>query len=509
MSIRGLAFLGFGALLGSALLAGCGGGGSGNSRMQEIQCDDGVDQDRDGLTDCEDPDCRGTAACGGPDNAETDCSNGLDDDDDGSTDCLDRDCADSAECTGVEVCDDGTDNDEDGLTDCNDSDCADDASCTGIEICDDGTDNDQDGYTDCNDSDCSASAYCNGPEICDDGVDNDQDGYTDCGDTDCATEPGCAPADCVAGQCLCLAPGVISLPSDSLSGVLTTTDAQGGPRTTSSYYDAYEFTATAGEAATFELIDGDFDTYLYLIGPDCTSVAYNDDGGVGTLSLLSHTFTTSGTYTIVVTQYSSGTGAYTLEVRPGPTSTYEVDCGNGVDDDDDGYVDCNDGDCTGTADCIEANCANGVDDDSDGYVDCGDSDCTADAACASSSCTTGVCYCAEPTSISLTSDSVNGVLAASDATGGPRGATYYYDAYQFTASAGQTATFELVAGDFDTYLYLIDPNCTQVALNDDGGSGLLSLISYSFTTSGTYTIVVTQFGAGTSYLGAYTLQISP
>ena len=44
-------------------------------------CDDTVDDDGDGLTDCADPDCSRSSDCN-----EDDCGNGLDDDGDGETD---------------------------------------------------------------------------------------------------------------------------------------------------------------------------------------------------------------------------------------------------------------------------------------------------------------------------------------------------------------------------------------------------------------------------------------
>jgi len=53
-------------------------------------CNDGRDQDCDGLVDCSDPDCCGDAAC-----AETTmarCANGIDDDCDALSDCRDPDC---------------------------------------------------------------------------------------------------------------------------------------------------------------------------------------------------------------------------------------------------------------------------------------------------------------------------------------------------------------------------------------------------------------------------------
>lgn len=58
-----------------------------------------------------------------------------------------------------------------------------------------------------------------------------------------------------------------------------------------------------------------------------------------------------------------------------PGGCKETKCSDGQDDDEDGQVDCVDPDCQGTADCKESNCADGVDNDSDGLVDCKDPDC--------------------------------------------------------------------------------------------------------------------------------------
>jgi len=92
--------------------------------LTETQCDDTQDNDGDGKTDCDDPDCSGLDGC--PE-AETDCTNGLDDDDDGDTDCDDPDCSDDVNCP--EDCEDGVDNDGDGDLDCSDSECTGEANC--------------------------------------------------------------------------------------------------------------------------------------------------------------------------------------------------------------------------------------------------------------------------------------------------------------------------------------------------------------------------------------------
>lgn len=168
---------------------------------KESNCTDGIDNDSDGATDCDDSDCATDSACTTPTVTETSCTDEIDNDGDGATDCGDSDCtADSACITTTESsCTDGIDNDGDVLSDCDDSDCATDSACTtptGTETsCTDGVDNDSDSYLDCNDSDCVADAACvttSTETSCSDSVDNDGDGLVDCDDSDCALDSGCS-----------------------------------------------------------------------------------------------------------------------------------------------------------------------------------------------------------------------------------------------------------------------------------------------------------------------------
>ena len=62
--------------------------------MDPEACDDGIDNDLDGLTDCDDPDCDFDLACAVPEV----CDDGLDNDLDGATDCADSDCSAAPEC---------------------------------------------------------------------------------------------------------------------------------------------------------------------------------------------------------------------------------------------------------------------------------------------------------------------------------------------------------------------------------------------------------------------------
>ena len=86
------------------------------------------------------------------------CDNGVDDNGNGLADCLDSQCWTAAAC--VERCAGGNDEDRDGLVDCRDAaDCASDPACV-ERACGDAADNDRDGATDCDDWDCIASPDC-------------------------------------------------------------------------------------------------------------------------------------------------------------------------------------------------------------------------------------------------------------------------------------------------------------------------------------------------------------
>ncbi len=165
-----------------------------------LLCTDGLDNDKNGLVDCEDPGCKqmGTALSPGP----------------GATVCAGV-IGDNTTENNIYVCSDGKDNDGDGFVDCNDNSCKQTAACcvspmpeNTAEACSDGIDNDCDGYADCQDYSCKggnskdtqatpeAIEYCrsvncpivgdeNTLEACSDGIDNDCDGYADCKDRSC------------------------------------------------------------------------------------------------------------------------------------------------------------------------------------------------------------------------------------------------------------------------------------------------------------------------------------
>ncbi len=268
-------------------------GNGGVAQATETSCGDGKDNDCDGKIDCADPDCGGLS-CGtnsktchaavctclasgaAPAATETVCNDGLDNNCDGKTDCADTTaCATGTACgtggatcaaaacacsgnggvaqpAGETACSDGFDNDCDGLVDCADPQCSTlscgangktchSTVCTCLASgaapaasetsCTDGVDNNCDGKVDCADTTaCAAGTTCgangykcaaqacscsgNGGAVqatetsCGDGFDNDCDGKADCLDPNCAgqacgTGKTCSNTTCVAGgSCL-------------------------------------------------------------------------------------------------------------------------------------------------------------------------------------------------------------------------------------------------------------------------------------------------------------------
>ncbi|HOA73687.1 MAG TPA: hypothetical protein PL151_08145 [Phycisphaerae bacterium] len=135
-------------------------------------CGNGIDDDGDRRTDCQDPDCAAASGCTPP--PVEICGDSLDNDGDLDIDCDDPDCA--ASCG--EICNNGQDDD---------GDCKIDEDCT--EICDNELDDNGNGLIDCADPECWASPLCG--ETCDNGIDDNNNGRVDCYDSACAEFPAC------------------------------------------------------------------------------------------------------------------------------------------------------------------------------------------------------------------------------------------------------------------------------------------------------------------------------
>ncbi len=177
------------------------------------------DADGDGYRDGKQGggDCDDVQAQVNPGVAEA-CADGVDNDCNRLTDCQDAPCADQACGAGAlcaagacteQLCSDGADNDRDGVRDCKDPNCAGqrcgeggtcvEGHCTMAEreICLDGDDNDGDTLVDCADPDCDGKAcedfdYCTLGEVC---------SNKSCGGSTSAVTCPAPPICRFAGQC--------------------------------------------------------------------------------------------------------------------------------------------------------------------------------------------------------------------------------------------------------------------------------------------------------------------
>ena len=185
----------------------------GNRAGQVPECIDGADNDRDGLTDLEDPGCADERdedeSAFDVDNPEArpQCADGDDNDGNGTIDFpLDPGCQSAGDdfeerADRRPLCGDGIDNDSDGWID-----FPFDTGCQGIgdveernpirvAACGDGADNDSDGRADfpwdpgCRSASDAEENNPPSPPACDNGFDDDRDGVSDF-----PFDPGCASA---------------------------------------------------------------------------------------------------------------------------------------------------------------------------------------------------------------------------------------------------------------------------------------------------------------------------
>ena len=81
----------------------------------------------------------------------------------------------------------------------------------------------------------------------------------------------------------------------------------------------------------------------------------------------------------------------------------------------------------------------------------------------------------------------------------------YFESHELTGVPGQHVRIELSSSDFDTYLLLIDPLGDPLANDDFNGETHRSVIDTELSEAGTYSVVVTSYGARET--GDYELSI--
>ncbi len=339
------------------LLASCADTGSGKP-----QCEDGVDNDRDGFIDEADPAC----AAGSPTEAEDPagpCGDGVDNDGDGLTDFPDDpgcdgdgdvdeyDVGDMADCMN------GRDDDGDGKID-----FPADPGCLAAN---------QDGEGD----DCPTGPNC--PQ-CANGRDDDVDTLVDF-----PTDPGCTSASggfeynldvnaCGTGTLVAELPAngiVTGTLSTGTSNVQASTCAGGPVGTGAEAAYAFLVESPSTLVATTDTAGTTANTVLYVrraCRTAATELACNDDiNPTNTKSSIRAELTPGAYYLIVDTKAGSQTGAYTLQASIyrglGQSCTGAVQCAPGNE--------CRMVAGAGTTTCERPVCSDGRDDDGDTKID--------------------------------------------------------------------------------------------------------------------------------------------
>lgn len=310
------------------------------TEADNAQCSDGIDNDHNGYTDCQDYGCSKNPHV---------------------TVCNDTSWSPLAAESSAEACSDGRDNDNDGKTDCADPQCGMRGFCQQTrasnsefaeDSCADGRDNDGDGYADAQDYSCVNFTKESGDTACSDLIDNDGDGLGDCADPGCMALPACA-----RGPVLALTTGFEELSDAACSdGVDNDLDGDVDCADRECRINPKVLTACGSERTVFNCqdgIDNDGDGKTDCDDPGCAGNPY--------VKLCEP------------------------ETYPFLQEATAATCSDGIDNDGDGFKDCYDYQCSnsplagnvcGNNENTFAQCSDGVDNNGNGRADCSDSTCS-------------------------------------------------------------------------------------------------------------------------------------
>jgi hypothetical protein len=332
------------------------------------ECDDG--------DPCTINDACYNGSCAGEDKVcdDDEFCNGKESCDPDSGDCLDGESPeldDGLECT-TDSCDEELD---DVLHDPVDDACDDGNQCT-TDTCDlesgcvfenlPGACDDGDA---CTDDDTCVEGVCEPGEwicfeICDNEIDDDLDELTDCEDSDCEFALNCMEdgETCVTAYLLnegqpFQAGGVIDFAATTLD---KSNDMSGSCSVASGVAPEMVHTLVIGEPLGLTItvdLDGESWPSVYVLDESCSKEHFCD-ATMSTAAFDTVTVLAPGIYNIVVdgnfvdNDGIGDQGDYTLHIETFEPAAIETGCTNGIDDDGDGKVDCDDKDCEGAVQCI-------------------------------------------------------------------------------------------------------------------------------------------------------------
>jgi hypothetical protein len=263
-----------------------------------------------------------------------------------------------------ENCTNGVDDDCNGFVDCADPACFGNRACVvpGREICNNGIDDNDNGLVDCADPQCVGSPACvvgMGIEICDNGIDDNGNGLVDCADPQCAQFAGCLAVDCHPDVDFgTLAPhgADVSRDMDTRGSSQTyMTCAPGG-----GVGRVGRFVLTTTTDLRLDLAQGPGGAHAVGVFRAGASQAC-DQNPVACVNAMAapaqHTFAAlaGGTYWLIVEAYPGTPGDTTVRLSTGSATIKEI-CDNGIDDDGNGLIDCQDAACVSAPNCVAHEC---------------------------------------------------------------------------------------------------------------------------------------------------------
>lgn len=202
-----------------------------------------------------------------------------------------------------------------------------------------------------------------GPELCANGIDDDGDGLIDCLDPDCVGVVGCPGPLCVpdfkTGPLAVGSPPVtFQIDTTSANNDQTVPCALGGGK---DEVVGIELTAVSGLRVTCQQFGGDQVLGLFAAGAprdpcDMTPINCADPktGSLGCDFIFPNL--QPGKYYLVVEAFQPGNeGSMQLSLSATPDHAQEI-CNNGVDDDGDGKIDCQDSNCAAKPICQGQTC---------------------------------------------------------------------------------------------------------------------------------------------------------
>jgi large repetitive protein len=498
-----------------------------------------------------------------------DCEDGIDNDGDGLIDEADPGCqVNGQEALDPELpaCSDGADNDGDGLIDYpEDPGCSspddDDEYDQPVPACRNGIDDDGDGLIDypndpgcfhaldnSEEDDCPDGPHC--PE-CANGIDDDGDGLIDFPD-----DPGCdhagdddeynpVPGECGASVLLLPLPSSGEAMGQAEAGASNELISDGcGGSGQETVYTLQVDEPTALHITT-DFPETTLDTVVY-VRTECrgidTELGCNDDAaGYASELMLS---VDPGLYYIVIDAHNAGSaGDFRVKVTPyipagescdpampqcapglvcrladdtATEPTCELpECSDGVDNDGDGLIDYpNDPGCADPADNDESDdcpdgpgcpqCGNGIDDDGDGLIDYPD-----DPGCTSAADNNEIDECIPGVEVlELIPTGVAGTTSgASNFTGSCAFGSYPEDVYSFQLQRDLLElTFSTIGSTLDTVTHVRFEDCAsagaEIACSDPGSGG--EAVTFADPDQGTYFVFVDgAFSSGDYVLEAY------